>query len=89
MFVAGPFQEMQKPMINNTRPCLKAVEGSSGKASSRIAAKGMLEPELICDRIILPEFGNRFASKSPILPPNKPPSEPAMMKRVIRKAVFL
>lgn len=58
---------------------MKAVEGSSGNARSKIAAKGMAEAVLICDKIILPELGKCLARTSPIQPPNRPPSEKAMM----------
>lgn len=88
LFVAGAFQDIEKPMMKKTRPCKKAVDGSSGKANSKMAAKGMAEPELICDSIILPEFGNLCANISPIFPPNRPPNEAASTNRVQSNAVF-
>lgn len=87
LLVAGPFQDMLNPMMNKTRPCMKAVDGSSGNANSKIAARGMAEPELICDNIILPELGKRWDKISPIFPPNRAPNEPATTNRVQSNAV--
>lgn len=70
--------------IHNPTPCENVVEGSSGNANSRIAAKGIAEPELICERIILPPLGKCLARTSPIFPPNKAPT-----KSVHKNAVFL
>lgn len=89
LFVAAAFQDMINPILNNTKPCMNAVEGSSGNTSKSIAAKGIADPELIWDRIILPEFGKRLARISPILPPNRPPIEVAIIKRVHSSAVVL
>jgi len=49
----------------------------------------MADPELICARIILPEFGRCLERISPILPPNNPPIELATTNRAMRKAVLL
>ena len=87
LLVAEAFQVMHNPMMKKTRPCINAVEGSSGNANSKIAAIGIAEPELIWDRIILPELGKRFARISPIFPPKRAPSEPEITKRVMINAV--
>lgn len=89
LLVAGAFQEMINPVTKNTKPCITAVEGSSRNPSIKIAAKGTAEPELICDSIILPVFGNRLARISPIFPPNNPPSDKATLNRVKMVAVAL
>lgn len=89
MFVAGAFQDVQSPMVKKTRPCMNAVDGSYGNTRSKIPAKGMLEPALICDSIILPELGKRLARISPILPPNRLPNEPPITKMFRRDAVCL
>ena len=47
MFVAGAFQEMQKPTMIKTKPCITPVDGSSGKTSKSIAVRGMADAELI------------------------------------------
>ena len=47
----------------------------------------MVEPELICDKIILPVLGKRFATISPIPPSNRPPSETPITSIVQRNAV--
>lgn len=87
LFVAGPFQDMQSPVMNMTRPCMNDEDGSSGNTRNKSAAKGTPEAELICDKIILPELGKRLARMSPIHPPKRPPREPAITKRVMRNAV--
>lgn len=87
LLVAGAFQAEVNPMMTKTRPCMKAVDESSGNPNSKIAAKGMTEPALICDNIILPALGNRRDKKSPIHPPNRDPNEAATMNRVQRVAV--
>lgn len=89
MFVAAAFQLTVNPMMHKTRPCDSAVEGSSGKASSKIAARGIAEPELICERIILPALGNFWARTSPIFPPHNAPIDVATAKSVQRNAVVL
>lgn len=87
LFVAGAFQEMLRPIMNMTKACPKAVEGSSGKASIKMAPSGIAEAELICDKIILPEFGYLFARESPIFPPTNPPIELATANMLIRNPV--
>ena len=88
-FVAAPFQEMMSPMMNKTSPWAPPLDldGSSGSPSRRTAANGTAEPALICDRMILPAFGYRWARKSPILPPRRPPMEVATAKIVVKMAV--
>ncbi|EEF29172.1 conserved hypothetical protein [Ricinus communis] len=58
-------------MMNKTKPCMNAVDGSSGNIASRIEAKGMAEPALIYNRSIQPELGKCLARISLIVPPNK------------------
>uniref|UniRef100_A0A7C8Z339 Uncharacterized protein n=1 Tax=Opuntia streptacantha TaxID=393608 RepID=A0A7C8Z339_OPUST len=87
LFVAAAFQVIMSPIINKTKPCIKAEEGSLGNPNNSIAAKGMAEPALIWDKIILPELGKRIESKSPIFPPNKAPMDAAIEKRVMSSAV--
>jgi hypothetical protein len=86
--VAGPFQDIKSPKMMSIKPCDNAVDGSSGKPNKRIAARGIADPELICARIILPEFGRILERISPILPPNKPPTELETTNKAMRKAVF-
>ena len=88
LFVAGAFQDMQKPTMNKTKPCAAPEDGSLGKANKSIAARGIADAELVCARIILPEFGRRVESISPILPPNRPPKELPITNRATRNAVF-
>lgn len=87
LLVAGAFQAVVNPMMIRTRPCVKAVDESSGNPNSKIAAKGMDEPALICDNTILPELGNFWDKKSPIHPPNNDPNEAATINKVQRVAV--
>uniref|UniRef100_A0A9I9EFA8 Uncharacterized protein n=1 Tax=Cucumis melo TaxID=3656 RepID=A0A9I9EFA8_CUCME len=47
LLVAGAFHDMEKPMMNKTSPCKNVVDGLSGKTSSKIAARGTAEAELI------------------------------------------
>uniref|UniRef100_J3MX06 Uncharacterized protein n=1 Tax=Oryza brachyantha TaxID=4533 RepID=J3MX06_ORYBR len=78
---------MMSPMTNSTRQWATPVDGSSGRASSRTAAKGTADPALICDSTILPASGYRRARASPILPPRSPPSDVATEKTVVNTAV--
>ncbi|MCH89822.1 hypothetical protein A2U01_0010724 [Trifolium medium] len=80
---------MHNPMMNRTRPCMTAVDGSSGNPNNRIAARGTAEPELICDNIILPEFGNLCDKLSPIHPPSRPPNETATINSDQSNAVVM
>ena len=75
LLVAAASQDAKNPRMNKASPCINAVDGSSGNTSSKTAAVGTSEAELICDRIILPELGKHFARLSPIHPPNTPPNE--------------
>lgn len=77
---------MKKPITNKIRPCVKPEDGSSGKTRSKTAAKGIADPELIWDIIILPELGNLLERKSPIFPPKRVPKEVAIEKNVMRNA---
>lgn len=79
---------MLKPTMNMSKPWSTAVDGSLGKASRSIADRGIADAELICARIILPEFGRRVERISPIVPPNRPPRELAITNRAMRNAVF-
>ena len=88
LFVAGAFQDMQKPTMNKTKPCAAPEDGSLGKANKSIAARGIADAELVCARIILPEFGRRVESISPILPPNRPPKELPITNRAMRNVQF-
>ena len=63
LFVAGAFQDMQKPTMNKTKPWTAPEDGPLGKASKSIAVRGIADAELVCARIILPEFGRRVESK--------------------------
>lgn len=87
LFVAGAFHEVVSPMMNKTKPYLKELEGSFGNPKNRIAAKGIADPELIWDRMILPQLGNLLERISPIFPPNKPPRELPTTYMVMRNAV--
>jgi len=89
LFVAGAFHDMQKPTMNKTKPWKNAVDESFGRASKSIAASGTADAELICAKIILPEFGRRLERKSPILPPKSPPREQAITKSSLRNAFLL
>ena len=88
LFAAGAFQDMKKPTMNMSKPWATAVDGSLGKARRSIAARGIADAELICARIILPEFGRREERISPIVPPNRPPRELAITNSAMRNAVF-
>ena len=87
LLVAAASQDAKNPRMNKASPCINAVDGSSGNTSSKTAAVGTSEAELICDRIILPELGKHFARLSPIHPPNTHPNEAPIISTVQRTAV--
>ena len=88
LLVAGAAQDVKNPIMNKTNPYMNAEDGSSGNSTSKIPVKGMAEAVHICDRIVLPVLGKRFARISPIHPPNRPPSETPITRMVERNAVF-
>nr|GMC56434.1 hypothetical protein ACMD2_22841 [Ipomoea batatas] len=48
------FHDMKNPVMSKTRACRNTEDGSLGNASKRIAARGIADAELICDKIIRP-----------------------------------